>query len=125
VHDDSDHLATVSSPSKTFFDNILTLNTFKPKKIILSSKIEFTSKQERNLHPKNNLQDDKHFIKQCRSLFLKPSTFLSTSNNPSLMMKNKPKFDDLPPRQNHEDSSSMTSVSNNPHRLKNVASQME
>ena len=85
MQDNSDYLATVSSPSESFYDNILALNTYKPKKLIVSSNITFTSKKTNNKTKNNDVSNEKHFIKQCRSLFLKPGTFSLDSNNPSLI----------------------------------------
>jgi len=89
------------------------LNTCKPKKLIISSSINFTSKAQKNKTKNNDLPDDKHFIKQCRSLFLKPDTFSSTSDNPSLLshsIKN-PSNPTTPIKTSNQISTVMTSAS--------------
>ena len=111
MQDDSEYLATVSSPSKSFYDNILALNTCKPKKLIVSSNITFASKKPNNINKNSDISDDKYFIKECRSLFLKPGTFSIDSENPSLISHTpkKPNNPVTPIKTSHQTSTVMTS----------------
>ena len=115
IHDESEHLATVSSPSKLFFDNIMALNEDKPKSIIKSSDILFTPSKKSNNKQNNDVLDNKHFIKQCRSLFLKPSTFNFSEKNYNSFSTSAPH--NFPKTPNHDGkiyplSPGMTSMQN-------------
>ena len=88
MHDETEHLASVSSPSKDFYDNILALNSPINKEPIISTNIIFKKKNDRiNKSTESIVHENKDFIKQCRSIFLKPSSFNSISNNPTLISR--------------------------------------
>ena len=90
MQDESDHLATVSSPSKAFYDNILALNSPKTKDPVISTNIIFKNKKDHiNKSTISIINDNNDFIKQCRSIFLKPSSFTSIHNNPTLISHSK------------------------------------
>jgi len=95
VQDDLDHLASVSSPSKAFYDNILALNSPKNKDTIITTNVIFKEKKEHiNKSSTSIVHDDNNFIKQCRSIFIKPSSFTSIYNNPTLISQSPLKKDD-------------------------------